>query len=895
MPIKRAGRVYEHERELAIRQANDTQYAVLIGRAAALNVSRHALAGVVRDFQRGGDIRRSIEIGLAGLRELLVQAMTYSRLRGLERSQKVAADQTGKIAASRGLSLAFAPAYTRGLKFLRQRQELSEADLAKMEEQADQHVVRVLAKTTEAAQSKLMETVSEIHRKGLHNRAAISELRDAWSSLGLTERNSFQIEATFRTQSQLAYAAGQAQYEKDPDIQSVLWGYKYVTVGDNRVRPTHVPLDGTTLPKDDPFWQKNRPPNGWACRCQVIPLYRERAVVEPPKKAVIDGKEIEPGADKGFQFNPGSLMPPPSKPKAQPAMPKPPAPKPAPPIVVPEPKPEPKPAPAPAAPSVGTYSTLNNAKWIAQGNANETGKTHYVAETGKNKFTVYATNPGGGAVAVPPEVKAPPAPDTEPPATVTIKGPKAPTATAKPETIPPKPAPVKEPKPKAAPKPKASAPVKYGTLKDLGQQVGSNPGGWHETADGQKVYVKKYATPEQVDSDIVANRLYRAAGIETPDVMTIEGPVGEKWIGAKQVAGLKAADISAAGTDEVRSSALTHVLMGNRDWNHSGNYLELNGKPAVVDNGGTFTFRAMGSKKQYTEDVLTDLEGFKQYDSTGLFSNWSPSTWKAAHARLKKISDAKVDKATKGTALENLAATIKARRDKLLEYAEAQAKAAKAIAKPKKVKLKKYHSPEEIQAEAKSLRDRKFTITQAQVDRLNEDAAGIFNRMTSQETDSLIEYTGGGYRSMNERLREAKGDISKIGTGNTRKMVDDVQRSINQASLPESVTVVRGVDENWAKANGIRIEDLDNVAGTVVTEHGFMSTSIRGDWKWGRITFVLDAPAGSKAMYVEKKSSHKHEKELLFGYGKRIQFTGSTKSEIGGETRWILRGNILGD
>ncbi len=43
----------------------------------------------------------------------------------------------------------------------------------------------------------------------------------------------------------------------------------YQTAGDDRVRPTHVALDGTVKPINDSFWLTNYPPNGWNCRCDV--------------------------------------------------------------------------------------------------------------------------------------------------------------------------------------------------------------------------------------------------------------------------------------------------------------------------------------------------------------------------------------------------------------------------------------------------------------------------------------------------------------------------------------------------------------------------------------------------------------------------------------------------
>ncbi|WP_099465854.1 phage portal protein family protein [Parabacteroides provencensis] len=47
------------------------------------------------------------------------------------------------------------------------------------------------------------------------------------------------------------------------------WEYK--TAGDDKVRPEHAELDGLILPANDPRWNKIFPPNGWKCRCYVVP------------------------------------------------------------------------------------------------------------------------------------------------------------------------------------------------------------------------------------------------------------------------------------------------------------------------------------------------------------------------------------------------------------------------------------------------------------------------------------------------------------------------------------------------------------------------------------------------------------------------------------------------
>lgn len=105
------------------------------------------------------------------------------------------------------------------------------------------------------------------------------------------------VEVLFRTQSQMAYSAGKWLAEQQIDE---LWGYRYVTLGDHRVRPSHEQYNNVVLPKEDTFWNIYYPPNGWQCRCTAIPLYEKRRKKRPPKNPL--------PIDENFRFNPGKLL-----------------------------------------------------------------------------------------------------------------------------------------------------------------------------------------------------------------------------------------------------------------------------------------------------------------------------------------------------------------------------------------------------------------------------------------------------------------------------------------------------------------------------------------------------------------------------------------------------------
>lgn len=135
---------------------------------------------------------------------------------------------------------------------------------------------------------------------GLPTRTAQIALGKVYESLGITPSNPRLMERLVRTHSQIAYSAARWESEQSPEVQEILWGYVYNTAGDNRVRKSHALLDGVTLPKEDPFWQKWYPPNGYECRCVAIPVFDERKIKRPPKNL--------PELDPDFAFNPGHLL-----------------------------------------------------------------------------------------------------------------------------------------------------------------------------------------------------------------------------------------------------------------------------------------------------------------------------------------------------------------------------------------------------------------------------------------------------------------------------------------------------------------------------------------------------------------------------------------------------------
>jgi SPP1 gp7 family putative phage head morphogenesis protein len=196
--------------------------------------------------------------------------------------------------------------YDEAIAFANQRLQLLPEKIADLEGAYRTRMDRVIYQTTRFLTEKVNAAIQEATAQGLHTQGGIEAIRKAFDDAGVTPANSYTVENLFRTETQLAYSAGRWRGLQEPESQEILWGFKYVTVGDDRVRAAHQAMDGITLPKDDPFWRTSFPPNGWSCRCQAIELFEPRTVVAPAPRE-IDGVMTNPVPDPGFDFNPGVL------------------------------------------------------------------------------------------------------------------------------------------------------------------------------------------------------------------------------------------------------------------------------------------------------------------------------------------------------------------------------------------------------------------------------------------------------------------------------------------------------------------------------------------------------------------------------------------------------------
>lgn len=145
-----------------------------------------------------------------------------------------------------------------------------------------------------------------------------------------------------------------------------------------------------------------------------------------------------------------------------------------------------------------------------------------------------------------------------------------------------------------------------------GTQLGSNPGGIHTDAKGQKHYVKHYRNHEQAKSEVLAGKIYKHMGLHTtePEHKTINGKhaVVTKW--NDHLERMHPHEFEHLSKEQAHDIGKKyHAAILTKNWDAVG--LEHDnihrhaktGKLHTVDTGGTFNFRAQGGHKDYGPDI----------------------------------------------------------------------------------------------------------------------------------------------------------------------------------------------------------------------------------------------------------------------------------------------------
>ena len=285
-------RDFRHQAELADRDREDLSRVGILPMARVGQALARTVVGATKDGAGESTVRELILAGTAPMAPILRDLMVAGHLRGRLRAM---ARASATLAASR---LAFG-AYDEAIEQFRKRLVLTDEDIERLRKLYNNEAVRVTRSTNDVLEAKATAAIKESLALGEHTKDAAARMRAAFAAAGVVPDNNFLCETLARTQIQLAYGAGAWNANQAPEIQEILHGYHYVTVGDNRVRPNHAAMDGTKAGKDDQIWSEWWPPCGFNCRCSAIPIFEDFDENIP---------DPMPEPDEGWDYNPGQVF-----------------------------------------------------------------------------------------------------------------------------------------------------------------------------------------------------------------------------------------------------------------------------------------------------------------------------------------------------------------------------------------------------------------------------------------------------------------------------------------------------------------------------------------------------------------------------------------------------------
>ncbi|MBI4262474.1 hypothetical protein HY624_03040, partial [Candidatus Uhrbacteria bacterium] len=216
-------------------------------------------------------------------------------------------------------------------------------------------------------------------------------------------------------------------------------------------------------------------------------------------------------------------------------------------------------------------------------------------------------------------------------------------------------------------------------LEKVSEQLGSNRGGWYEHKETkERYYIKFYTNPDQARAEFITNAIYEKLGMGAVRSELFEMD-GQLAIASKEISGAKGSNREELKTAaDVRNGFIADAYLGN--WDVVGLVFDNivkgeDGRFYRIDNGGSLTFRAQGSAKDFSPNDIPELKNMQRHEFPAgqIFDGLTDEDMRRQAARLlDSISDADIDaiiatSGMTGDTAETIRAGLKGRRTVLRE------------------------------------------------------------------------------------------------------------------------------------------------------------------------------------------------------------------------------------
>lgn len=300
------------ERKKRLNEAQ--QAAILLALIIAISARRTARAmssfrRLLREKLKAGasksSVNRFIDQQYLARAGELADAMGVAYVKGYQRGIRTIKDKLGKaITAHDRMNQHSAE---RGkFELVAKAAGYSDAKTARIRAKMKREARKVLRDAAEGVKSDIAKARAKAKAEGMNLGQSVKLVNKTIRKAGTSINNPYHLETIYKTRINMEFNAGIWDASQSLIADGKVWGFEYVTMGDNKVRPEHELLEGTKLPFNHPLWDVIWPPNGWNCRCSILQVFADEpgARIKKPRTMPIIPEE--------FRFPPGTTFPKPN-------------------------------------------------------------------------------------------------------------------------------------------------------------------------------------------------------------------------------------------------------------------------------------------------------------------------------------------------------------------------------------------------------------------------------------------------------------------------------------------------------------------------------------------------------------------------------------------------------
>jgi hypothetical protein len=346
---------------------------------------------------------------------------------------------------------------------------------------------------------------------------------------------------------------------------------------------------------------------------------------------------------------------------------------------------------------------------------------------------------------------------------------------------------------------------------------GSVPGAMYQDAVSADKWIVKYVASEDVArNEVLAGKLYEAAGIKVPQLELVSGPEGEIWVASKYIDDAKPDAAALKSSKRLKDLYEGYAIDAwLADWDVVGldfdNILVQGNQAIRIDVGGSLNYRAQGTAKGSafgdTVDEIDTLRNGMNKQAAVVFKDISEDEIRESVKRIAQIDDDTilqlVEKFGPRDQAENIAlrAKLLARKANLIERYPAVVKTPKAAPLPEDT------GDRVTVVESKIVKDSRSNGYVMPTDKdMIEDQSVLLNFVTSEagtrKLVATLKVRGRGEEIMQAYVRKAANNLP------------DRKLSVFEASELNAsiVSALKGLRAQAAAQQGPRPKDFERIA-----------------------------------------------------------------------------------